>query len=112
MGYKNICLACRTSYSKGNNYKNQTESNCPQCGKKMILVSHKFKPPKKAAIKSWRIVKLLIENGFKFQAIYDQTGKGIFLKVNYPKNLNEAEAFVKKYKRKAFHNEKAIKSSI
>ncbi|MFD2892816.1 hypothetical protein ACFS5J_12420 [Flavobacterium chuncheonense] len=98
MGYKNICLECRTSYSKGNDYKNHTESNCPQCGKKMILVNHKFKPPKKSETKSWEMVKLLVENGFKFQVVYEQIEKGVYLKVNYPKNLSEAKEFIKKYK--------------
>ncbi|MDR7210995.1 hypothetical protein [Flavobacterium piscis] len=97
MGYKNICLECRTSYSKGNDYENQVESNCPQCGKKMILVNHKFKPPKKSDTKNWEMVKLLVENGFKFQAVYEQIEKGIFLKVNYPKNISDAKEFIKKY---------------
>jgi hypothetical protein len=48
MGYKNIYLACKVSYSKGIDYKNQRETNCPQCAKKMILVSHKFKTGRRA----------------------------------------------------------------
>lgn len=97
MGYKNICLKCRTSYSKGNDYENQTESNCPHCSTKMILVNQKFKPPKKSDTKSWKMVKLLVENGFKFQTVYEHIEKGIYLKINYPNNLTEAEEFIKKY---------------
>ena len=97
MGYKNICLECRTSYSKGSDFENDTESNYPQCCKKMILVNHKFKPPKKTEIKKWKMVKLLVDNGFKFQAVYDLIEKGMFLRVNYPKDVNEAKDFIKKY---------------
>lgn len=63
----------------------------------MTLVNHKFKPPKKSEIKNWEMVKLLVENGFKFQAVYEQIEKGVFLKVNYPKNLIDAKEFIKKY---------------
>ena len=97
MGYKNICLESRTSYSKGSDFENHIESNCPQCGLKMILVNHKFKPPKKSEVKKWKMVKLLVENGFKFQAVYNLIEKGMFLKVNYPKDVNEAKDFIKKY---------------
>jgi DNA-directed RNA polymerase subunit RPC12/RpoP len=98
MGYKNICLKCRTSYSKGNDLEVQTETNCPQCAIKMTLVNHKFKPPKKTEIKQWEMVKLLVENGFKFQPVYEQIDKGLFLKINYPKNIRDAKEFIEKYK--------------
>lgn len=98
MGYKNICLECKTSYSKGNDFENQTTSDCTQCGQKMVLVNHKFKPPKKSDTKNWEVVKLLVENGFKFQSVYEEVEKGVYLKVNYPTKLSEAKEFIKKYK--------------
>lgn len=98
MGYKIICTECRTSYSKGNDPENLFESNCSSCGQKMILVDHKFKPPKKSEIKKWQVVKLLVENGLTFQAVHEKLEKGVYLRVNYPKNLSEAKEFIQRFK--------------
>ncbi|MFP9116974.1 hypothetical protein ACLI08_04200 [Flavobacterium sp. RNTU_13] len=73
-------------------------SKCTKCGDVMILVHHKFKPPKKGDVAGWKLVKLLLDNGFRFRPVYTRIDKNILLKVNYPKTLEEAKEFIKQYK--------------
>ncbi len=98
MGYKNVCLDCKISFCIGNDFANLIESNCPNCSTKIISVNQKFKPPKKSDAKAWKTVRLLVENGFRFQSVYEPIQKGVYLKVNYPNTFAEAETFVKKHK--------------
>lgn len=98
MGHKSVCLSCKIAFSNGNNADNPVLQICPQCNDKMIQVNQKFKPPKKTDSKGWKIVTLLIENGFTFDSVYQQIDRNVFLKVNYPETLAEAEEFVKLYK--------------
>jgi hypothetical protein len=64
----------------------------------MAIVHHKFKPPRRNDLKRWKLVELLVKNGFLFQPVYEKIGVAIYLKVDYPKNLIEAKEFVEKYK--------------
>lgn len=64
----------------------------------MILVNHKFKPPKKQDTVGWKLVKLLLDNGFRFNPVYTRIDKNISLRVNHPKTLEEAKEFIKLYK--------------
>jgi len=98
MGYKNVCLECRKSFSIGNDFEKFHESNCPKCEIKMTFVDQKFQPPKITDVKSWELIKLLIENGFIFQSIYNEEEDGFSYKVSYPKTKIEALDFIKKYK--------------
>lgn len=68
-------------------------SKCTKCEEVMILVHHKFKPPKKSDISGWKLVKLLMDNGFRFDAVYSN-----YQRMQYPKTLEEAEDFLKLYK--------------
>ena len=95
MGYKNVCTYCKTSFSKGMDYNNLSTSTCPECKNQMILVNHKFKPPKKRDNQGWKLVKLLLDNGFRFNAVYTKVDANLFLKVCYPKTLDEAKEFIK-----------------
>ena len=101
MGYKNVCLNCNKAFSIGSDFKNMHESNCPECGQKMIEVNHKFKPPKKTDSKKWAVVKYLIENGFKYQRIFSNVeGLGLFAE-NYPEDIKAAKEFVHKFAKQA-----------
>lgn len=63
----------------------------------MIFVNQKFnKPPKKTDTKAWKVVELLLENDFLFQSVYENKDKSWEL-VKYPKTLEEAQEFIKKY---------------
>ena len=103
MGHKSVCIDCRKSFSLGTDIENRKKSNCPNCGKEMILLPHRFRPPKKTDAKKWETVKFLIENGFYYQHIYEKTetknGK-IFYEnlVEYPDSIRDAKEFVEKYK--------------
>lgn len=72
----------------------------------MLLLPHRFRPPKKNDDKGWELVNYLIENGFRFQHIY-QLGSDDYNKkltdnyISYPKNLRDAKEFVEKYKGQA-----------
>lgn len=79
---------------------------CPECGKPMILLPHRFRPPKKTDDKRWEVVKYLIDNGFPYQHIYEttETDKHINREekyITYPDNLRDAKEFVEKFKNQA-----------
>jgi rRNA maturation endonuclease Nob1 len=46
MGYKIVCLNCRTVFNQGMDFDSHHTRNCSGCGKEMILLSHRFRPPK------------------------------------------------------------------
>lgn len=103
MGHKLVCIDCKKAFNQGTNLENIKESNCPNCGKQMILFSHRFRPPKMTDTKKWETVRFLIENGFYYQHIYEivETKNGITTyenHVEYPDNIRDAKEFVEKYK--------------
>lgn len=94
MGYKNVCVNCHTAFSTGMDYNDVREAKCTRCDEQMILVNHKFKPPKKADADGWKLVRFLLDKGFRFDAAYDEN----YIRVQYPKTLEEAKEFVKNQK--------------
>lgn len=107
MGHKKICLECRVTLNRP--FDSGSESNylCPECGKPMKLLPHRFRPPKKSEDKKWETVKFLIDNGFHFQHIYENVTKTVngFTKseilATYPENMRDAKDFVEKFKSQA-----------
>ncbi|GLU51965.1 hypothetical protein Dfri01_14260 [Dyadobacter frigoris] len=82
---------------------------CPECGKKMTLLPHRFRPPKKSEEKQWETIRFLIEKGFYFQHIYEkvETKNGVTSYKNYvayPDNIRDAKEFVEKFKEQARKN--------
>lgn len=72
----------------------------------MILLPHRFRPPKKSDEKGWELVRFLVNNGFPFQHVYQEGVNEYFSKTSdnyipYPKNLKEAKEFIIKYKNQA-----------
>ena len=110
MGQKVICLNCRKSFSQGTDINDRKEANCPECFRPMILLPHRFRPPKMTDDKKWETVRYLIENGFCYQHIYlkMETKNGVTSYENYakyPDNMRDAKEFVTKYKSQAMGND-------
>lgn len=105
MGHKIVCLECRKTYNQGTDFNDRREMVCPDCGKQMTPLSHRFRPPKKSEDKKWETIQFLIKNGFYFQHIYETITKEGFIKyenlVPYPKNIRDAKEFVERYKNQA-----------
>lgn len=106
MGHKKVCLSCRLCLNREICFDADKVLICPQCGKPLKLLPHRFRPPKKADSKGWQLVVFLIDNGFTYQHIY-QVGKSELIKgkydnyVPYPKNLRDAKEFIEQYKKYA-----------
>lgn len=106
MGHKVVCLECKKSFSQGTDFKDRKEANCPDCGKPMTLLPHRFRPPKKTEDKKWETVNFLIDNGFYYQHIYEvvETKNRVTNYQNYakyPDSLRDSKEFVEKYKDQA-----------
>jgi len=69
----------------------------------MLILPHRFRPPKKTDLKGWQLTRFLIDNGFPYHHIY-QVGKSELVKykdnnyVPYPKNMRDAKEFIAQYK--------------
>jgi predicted RNA-binding Zn-ribbon protein involved in translation (DUF1610 family) len=100
MGYKTVCFNCRKSFSAA-----QTkirERKCPQCGKAMTWLSHRFRPPKNTDDKKWKVVEFLAENGFDYDHIWKSIQNGVYSGLAvYPETMKDAEEFAEKYKAQA-----------
>jgi len=57
----------------------------------MVLLNEKFKAPSKTDVAQWEIVKMLVDNGFRFQTLYDPVSGE---KIRYPRTKTEAEEFI------------------
>lgn len=102
MGHKKLCLHCRKVFNRDFDPGSGHDYKCPDCGRSMILMPHRFRPPKRIDDKKWEVVKLLIENGFKYQLLYDYIeveGKLQAVLVKYPESLREAKEFIEKYRK-------------
>jgi predicted RNA-binding Zn-ribbon protein involved in translation (DUF1610 family) len=93
-----VCVSCRKSFKRP--WQDAVYHRpCPSCGNPAIQVSRKFKPPKADDLEQWEKVQLLIEHGFLFQSIYDDTQSG--RNVPYPKTLKDAREWINKWAHKA-----------
>jgi predicted RNA-binding Zn-ribbon protein involved in translation (DUF1610 family) len=95
MGHKSVCLDCRKVFSQGTDFtKFKRDKVCPNCGKPMVFLSEKFKPPKKTDDKKWEVVSFFVENGFDYSTKIG--GDDYF--ISYSETLEEAKEVVRKYK--------------
>lgn len=111
MGHKKVCLDCRICLNRDFDPGSGLNYPCPECGKPMKLLPHRFRPPKKSDDKKWETVKYLIESGFNYQHIYKSviTKNGVTSYENYaeyPDNIRDAKEFVLKYKDQAYNTNK------
>jgi len=103
MGYKSVCLNCQKAFNQGTDFtKLQAEKLCPDCGRPMVLLSHRFRPPKKTDDKKWEVVKYLVENGFYYDHVFEKIHGSVYEDYAiYPETMKAAREFVEKYKAQA-----------
>lgn len=109
MGNKIVCVECRKCFNQGTDFHDRHESRCPDCGQQMIILPHRFRPPKRTELNKWKTVKFLVEHGFRFQHIYKDIKQKLNSTVSYenlvpyPENLRDAKDFVERYKQQAIN---------
>ena len=89
-----VCLDCQKAFRY---QQSDQQKICPQCKADLIMLSRKFKTPKKNDHKEWAKIKYLIEHGFRFSG-YVKVEQGSSQKVKYPETMQQAYEFVDKYK--------------
>ena len=57
------CFDCRKSFAKE---MSPTARKCPECAAPMTDMGAFFEPPRKASKKRWAVMKILSENGYRF----------------------------------------------
>lgn len=93
MGHKYVCLRCRKCFSAGTDFiKIQDHKKCPDCLAPMVLLNEKFKAPSINDVARWEVVKMLVDNGFRYQTIYDPISGE---RIPYPTTKTEAEEFIR-----------------
>lgn len=97
MGHKLVCLNCRESQNIDSDLTKCENLNkfCLNCCSKLILLPHRFRPPKKSDLKKWEVVRYLFENGFTYEHFYDDENQKYF---KIPETLYEAKEFIEIYK--------------
>ena len=53
MGHKKVCLDCKISFNREFDNGLELTYPCPECGKSMTLLPHRFRPPKKTDENKW-----------------------------------------------------------
>lgn len=107
MGFKSVCLECRKALNRSLDPGADRQYPCSECGKAMIVLSHRFRPPKKSDDKKWDAVKYLVDHGFYYDHVYQKIetlSNGVTIYENYvpyPENIKDAIEFVKKYRQQA-----------
>ncbi len=97
------CLDCKKVFKRPVEFPHSKEDDvkkCQHCGSCAYNVGRNFHAPKQSDDKAWALVDFLIRNGFVFQKVYEHIENGS-VKIPYPKSLEEAREFVKKYKDQA-----------
>lgn len=57
------CFDCRKSFAKD---ASTSPRKCPDCAGAMTDMGPYFEPPRKAAVKRWRVMRVLSDEGFRF----------------------------------------------
>jgi hypothetical protein len=106
MGFKRVCLTCKSAFSVGSSVSNAIETECTVCNKFTYLVHHKFKPPPKAATQKWQVVSFLILQGFRYETYWEpvlnEKGQPFMRKAygKFPESMREAKEFMMTYNQK------------
>ena len=84
MGHKKICLDCRLTLNREfDDGSKRLTYPCPNCQKEMILLPHRFRPPKKSDEQKWKVVEYLIGQGFRYEHTFREV----------PENIRDAKEF-------------------
>ncbi len=96
------CFSCRSVFSRPPVNSVTETRTCPTCGAQSVMMSQRFKAPKKSDLQQWKKVQLLAESGFFFQKVYNQEEDNLWRRVGYPKTLREAQIFVDQFQDQAY----------
>jgi len=84
MGHKKICLKCRVVFNRDfDDGSTKQKYQCPSCRSEMILLPHRFRPPKKSEEHKWKTIEYLLDKGFRYEHTYFAV----------PENLRDAKVF-------------------
>ena len=97
MGAKHVCFACRQAFNAP--YGAIGPTKCPTCGEAIVIMTHRFRPPKKRETAKWEVAKYLLDHGSYYQHIYEHSWGGQYM--NYQATMQEAKEFVKNYQKQA-----------
>ena len=100
MGAKHVCFACRKAVNVS--YGATGPVRCPDCGAALVVLPHRFRPPKKREAQKWAAAQYLVAQGFWYQHLNpadfpNWTTGGYGNHVRFPENLRVAKAFVEAY---------------
>lgn len=62
------CFDCRKSFAKEPVTDNERARICPDCRKQMVDMGKYFAAPRRLNKKRWEVMKVLADNGYKFQS--------------------------------------------
>lgn len=57
------CFDCRKSFAKDSS---ESPRKCPECAQPMTDMGAFFEPPRKQSEKRWQVMKILADNGYRF----------------------------------------------
>lgn len=100
MAHKIVCIACRIAFNRGLEEDKERTHQCPGCEMPMMVLSHRFQPPKRNNSNGWETVQYLLSSGFHYQQVLDND-----CEIPYPMHLKDAREFVEKYKDQALKTE-------
>lgn len=89
------CFDCRTTFKRPGKSPGFIRI-CPQCGHTAYQMGAKFHSPQKSDQAMWDVIAYLSKHGFYYQEIHNLHGS-IWEQLRYPKNLTEAQHFVKHF---------------
>ncbi|MBS1797918.1 MAG: hypothetical protein JSS81_29125 [Acidobacteria bacterium] len=62
------CFDCRKSFAKEPVARGSAARKCPECARSMIDMGPYFEPPRRLNKKRWNVMKLLVDNGYRFRS--------------------------------------------
>lgn len=100
MGAKHVCFACRKAVNVP--YAATGPMRCTDCGAGLVVLPHRFRPPKKREEDKWAVAKYLVDHGYCYQHLLPSNFVGWATTkfgnyVQYPEKLRDAKEFVEKY---------------
>lgn len=91
-----VCFDCRKSFHRPPVGEEELERKCPECQKAMIDMGIYFEPPRRQAKRAWEIVRLLSENGYRFQDEGDKAYIDTFILGGWDNRIKAVSEFPKK----------------